>query len=962
MKSTVFTQGTRVAEASDVRARFRADPATLGAYVSDASVFRRVPRAVFEPRNVVDVRAALLAAREEGWPVTVRGAGTSVAGNGIGHGLIIDTSRYFNRILEIDPEARTARVEPGVVCDALGEAAAAHGLTFGPDPSTHSRCTVGGMLGNNACGSHSMVWGTTADNVVELTVMRADGELVTLGSGTAGDPRLQAELTAFRDQNLAVLRTELGRFPRQVSGYGLHHLTPEAGFDVARAFVGTEGTCGVIVEAVVRLVERPSATALAVVAFDTVFDAAGAAPAAKRAGASTAEGMGSDLLDALRISKGDTGAGDLLPGTRSTSPLAGGWLYCETTGDTLEHARRSAEALVAELNSNTRHRIVDSVIVSDRRDVRQLWEIRESAAGLVTRLPDGREAWPSWEDSAVPPEHLADYLRDLYALLDEHGLEGVPFGHFGDGCVHIRISFTPGTGQGLTAYRSFLEDAARTVVRYNGSLSGEHGDGRARSELLPLMYSPKALAAFARFKQIFDPEGRFNPGVLVHPDALDEDLRPGPGQRRNEFIPLHALTSDGGSMVSAVNRCAGVGLCRTEKDAMCPSFQITGDEVHSTRGRARVLSEMLRGEVFTDGTDSEQVKGALDLCLSCHACASECPVNVDMATYKSEFLHQHYRNRRRPMSHYSMGWLPLASHFLHRIPGAGWLASRALRLPPVGRLVMRLGGIDSSRKMIEFAPRSFQALARRHQRTRSDKPAGKVVLWPDSFTNHLDPAVPAAAVEVLETLGYDVVLPPGFICCGLTWHSTGQLETARTIITRTIDQLEEHIDGRTPILCLEPSCTTMLVDTAPELLPRDPRSHALAQQVVSLSEFLIAYKDAGRLWPFDRLEVDVLNQVHCHEQARGGHDDTSHVLQLLGAREDRIRTGCCGLAGNWGFEPGHAQMSRDLGERELFPRVRAAADETAVLADGFSCRTQIEEGTGVRGKHLAQLLQDALDR
>nr|WP_310175888.1 FAD-binding and (Fe-S)-binding domain-containing protein [Enteractinococcus fodinae] len=935
----------------------------MGAYVSDASVFRRTPQAVFEPRNLEEVRSALEAAREEGWSVTVRGGGTSVAGNAIGQGLIIDTSRHFNRILEIDPVNRTARVQPGVVCDVLREAAGEYGLTFGPDPSTHSRCTIGGMIGNNACGSHSMQWGTTADNVVELTIMRADGELVTLGHGTVSDPNLEKQLIALRDENLAMLRTELGRFPRQVSGYGLHHLTQEAGFDVAKAFVGSEGTSGIVVEAVVRLVERPAASALAVMAFESVFDAAGAAPLAKRAGASTAEGMGSDLLDALWMSKGDTGADELLPGAHGNPRPAGGWLYCETTGDSPEQAGQRAAALVRKFESESSHRLVDSVVVSDHQEVRQLWKIRESAAGLVTRLPDGREAWPSWEDSAVPPEKLADYLRDLYGLLDKHGLEGVPFGHFGDGCVHIRISFTPGTDAGMATYRTFMEEAAATVARYDGSLSGEHGDGRARSELLPLMYSPDALSAFTRFKQIFDPTGLFNPGILVDPEALDDNLRPGPGQRKKEFIPLHALSRDGGSLVNAVNRCAGVGLCRTESDAMCPSFQITGDEVHSTRGRARVLSEMLRGEVFTEGTDSEQVKDALDLCLSCHACASECPVNVDMATYKSEFLHQHYQKRRRPMAHYSMGWLPLTSHLLHRIPGAAWFADKALRIRPVEQLVKRLGGIDPSRKMINFASSSFQSRARRRRRnTQVEHTRGKVILWPDSFTNHLDPAVPMDALEVLEALGYEVTVPQGFICCGLTWHSTGQLDTAQKVITRTLDQLEDNLDGETPVVCLEPSCAAMLIDTAPELLPDDARAHSLAQQVVSFSEFLTSHKQAGGIWPFEKLQMDALSQTHCHERSRGGHDATSSVLEDVGVNEESIQTGCCGLAGNWGFEPGHAQMSRDLGERELFPRVRAATQGEAILADGFSCRTQIEEGTGVRGKHLAQLLKNALHR
>lgn len=948
--------------ATDVRSRLRTDPATLGAYVSDASLFRRVPRAVFEPQTVEDIREALRLAHQEGWPVTVRGGGTSVAGNAIGEGLVIDTSRHFNQILDIDPVARTARVQPGVICDELRAGAGEHGLTYGPDPSTHSRCTIGGMIANNACGSHSLQWGTAAENVLELTVMRADGELVRLGPGGSSDPALDEALASLRDRELATLRTELGRFPRQISGYGLHYLCPENGFDTAKAFAGTEGTCGIIVEALVRLVDKPAATALAVLAFPTVFDAAGAAAQIRRTGVATAEGMGGDLLDALRLSQGTTAAESLLPAASGSPRAAGGWLFCETAGATSAEALDLASLLAAEFAGHGTYPTVDSTVVDDPDLMRQLWKVRESAAGLVTRLPDGREAWPSWEDSAVPPENLAEYLRDLYGLLENHGLEGIPFGHFGEGCVHLRISFTPGTDQGVAAFRAFMLEAATVVARHGGSLSGEHGDGRARSELLPIMYSSKAMAAFEAFKAIFDPTGVFNPGVLTRSEPLDQGLRPGPGQRRREFIPVHALSRDGGSIVNAVNRCVGVGLCRSESEAMCPSFQITGDEVHSTRGRARVLSEMFRGDLYPEGTDSEHVKDALDLCLSCHACASECPVNVDMSTYKSEFLNQHYATRRRPMAHYTMGWLPWTTHLLHRVPGAARLVNRALRLRLVERLVMRLGGVDPGRRMVRFSDRSFQSKAR-HRHAASTGSSGKVILWPDSFSNHLDTTVPNAAADVLEAMGYEVEVPQGFVCCGLTWHSTGQLETVRRVVGRTLERIGDLLDGETPIICLEPSCASMLIEEAPQLLADDPRAHQLSKQVVSLGEFVAQHLGddvTGAVWPFGQLNLEALSQVHCHERSRQGRAGTGQVLERLGIDEATIETGCCGLAGNWGFEPGHAQMSKDLGERELFPRIRELSGGALVLADGFSCRTQIREGTGTEGKHIAQILKDAL--
>ena len=959
-------------EDTRIEQRLRTDRQTLGAYVSDASIFRRVPAAVCEPESIADIRAALAYARARDWPVTLRGGGTSVAGNAIGEGLVIDTSRHFNTILDIDVEARTARVQPGVICDDLRSAAAPFGLTYGPDPSTHSRCTIGGMIANNACGSHSLQWGTAADNIVELTVMRSDGSLVTLRRGGSDDPELDAALSDLRSAYLPMLRTELGRFPRQVSGYGLQHLAPENGFDLAKAFAGTEGTCAIIVEALVSLVETPAAKTLAVLAFGTVFDAAEAAADIRRPGVATAEGMGSDLIDTLTSQEAAAVVNELLPGARVEADgrrRAGGWLFCEVTGSTAEEAQARAEELTRDFSARAHAPAVDVAVIDDPDRMRALWRVRESAAGVVTRLPDGREAWPSWEDSAVPANRLGDYLHELYALLETHGLEGIPFGHFGEGCVHLRISFSLGTEDGVAAYRAFMVDAARTVARHGGSLSGEHGDGRARSELLPHMYSPTTLAAFAAFRAVFDPDGLLNPGVLTDPEPLDADLRPGPGQRTHAFVPVHALTRDGGSLVNAVNRCVGVGLCRTESNAMCPSFQITQDEVHSTRGRARILSEMFRGDLYPEGTDSTEVLGALDLCLSCRACASECPVNVDMATYKSEFLDQHFTHKRRPMAHYSMGWLPLTGHLLHLVPGAAWIVDHLLRFRGFEKIVMRLGGVDTSRSMVRFAPRSFQAMVRRvstmrphaADRDRTETVARRAILWPDTFSNHLDTTVPRAAQEVLEALGYDVAVPQGFVCCGLTWHSTGQLGTLKKVLAHTLDVLENYLDGATPIVCLEPSCASMLTEELPQLFPEDSRATELAARIVTVGEIVEKHCD-DEDWPFAHLGTTALSQVHCHERARGAHDGTASVLESIGIDESTVETGCCGLAGNWGFEPGHAQMSRDLGERELFPRVRALGDDALVLADGFSCRTHIREGTGTDGSHLAQVLQRALHK
>ncbi|MGO3068353.1 FAD-binding and (Fe-S)-binding domain-containing protein [Corynebacterium casei] len=933
------------------RTGMREDMTTRAAYSSDASIFRRIPKAVLEPKSVEDIRDGIAVAKARGWSIISRGGGTSVAGNAIGTGLIIDTSRYFNRILDIDGDNRTATVEPGVVCDALRDAVAEHGLTYGPDPSTHSRCTIGGMVANNACGSHSVAYGTAAENLVSVTIMLANGEEVTFGSNGVSDEGIDKQMHQLVDAHANLIDAELGRFPRQVSGYGLHYLLDKHGFDAAKAIAGTEGTVGVITKMTVKLVEVPKVKALAVLAFETVYDAASAAARLRLPGVATIEGMGGDLLDALRSKRGQEKAGGNLPGNRKGIP-AGGWIYCEVGGDTLDEAEALAETVAAFVAT------VDSVVVSNPQEMRELWRIREASAGVVTRLPDGGEAWPNWEDSAVPPENLADYLRDLYALMDKYSLRGIPFGHFGEGCVHVRISFDFGSAEGIEIFNKFMNEAAELVSSYDGSLSGEHGDGRARSALLDRMYSEEMRALFKQFKNILDPDCLFNPGVLVDPDEVTDGLRMAPGQRTFELTPVHKFSHDRGSMVNAVNRCVGVSACRSEENSMCPSFQITGDEVHSTRGRARLLSEMFRGESVADGYKSEEVLEALDLCLSCKACASECPVNVDMATYKSEFLHKHYKGKIRPMAHYMMGWLPLLGHIAHKVPLLPRIIDMSMRTPVLKTIIAKVGGLDTSRPLIRFAPTS---LRKWHKRRGVNQTTRTVVLWPDSFNASLDTSPATAAVVVLEALGFNVEIPQEFVCCGLTWHSTGQLDMTQRVLKQTAKVMKPYMDRGLTVIGIEPSCTTMLTGEATELSD-DPAIHQLAKSTVSFAEFvapLIKEKvDSGEIKPAN---ISALTQVHCHEKSLGDPQHSAKLLDALGVSQSDIETGCCGLAGNWGFEKGHAEMSMALGERELFPKVRAASAEgSAVIADGFSCRTHIDQGTGFAPQHVAEIVRNVL--
>ncbi|MFF9849603.1 FAD-binding and (Fe-S)-binding domain-containing protein [Streptomyces litmocidini] len=880
----------------------------------DASNYRRVPAGTVAPRDAADVAAVLEVCRAHGTtPVVARGAGTSIGGQATGTGVVLDLTRHMGGIVSLDPEDRTAVVRPGLVLDRLRAAARPYGLTFGPDPSTHSRCTLGGMIGNNACGAHSVAWGTTADNVRSLEVVTYGGAELTLGRGGRGAPPGLLDLV---DRHLALLRTGYpAGLPRRISGYALDALLPERGVDVARSFCGSEGTLGVVTEATVALVPLPAEPVLVVLGYADESAAADAAAGLLEHGPLTVEGMAVDLV---------RGASGL--------PKGGAWLFCEVDGEA------AARALVRAADA------VDAAVVREPAGQRALWRIREDAAGTATRMPGGGDAWPGWEDCAVPPARLGAYLREFRSLLADFGLRGVPYGHFGDGCVHVRIDFDLWTGKGVRDFRRFSEAVAGLVVAHGGSLSGEHGDGQARAELLPRMYGEELVGLFGAVKDVWDPDGGLNPGMLVRPKRLDEGLR-------FEGLPVVGVGR-------AAARCVGVAKCRvagpsTGPGVMCPSYRATGEERHSTRGRARLLHEMALGEVITDGWRSEEVREALDLCLSCKGCRSDCPVGVDMAAYKAEFLDRHYAGPggllRRPRSHWTMGRLP------------GWLAhfgrglNAALGLP----FAARLAGVTPERTMPRVAERSFAYWFAQRSSTR----APVLTLWPDTFTNHLAPGVGEAAVRVLEDAGLGVDLPPGRVCCGLTYVSTGQLGAARKVMRRTLDVMGDGegaggAGGRVrPVVVLEPSCAATLRTDLPELLPDDPRAARLAGAVRTFAE---ALEELAPDWAPPRLDRPVAGQTHCHQHAVLG-DAADRRLRERAGLTGGLVGGCCGLAGNFGFEPGHYEVSVACAEDQLLPALRTAAPDAVVLADGFSCRTQIGDLTDVRGRHLAEVLAEALD-
>ncbi len=936
--SQLRRHGVDGVDSVDISTRRRAE------YSSDASNYRVVPAAVVFPRHRDEVEATLAACRALRVPLTSRGAGTSIAGNAVGTGVVLDFSRHLNRVVSVDPETATAIVEPGAILDSITAAAAPYGLRFGPDPSTHSRASIGGAIGNNACGSRALRYGRTSDNVVELDLLTGTGvplragrltQLVD-GGGEAG--ALATQLGWLVQENLAMVRTEFGRFGRQVSGYSLEHLLPERGGDLGRFLVGTEGTLGVLQQATVRLVAEPQAVALAVLGYPDMPAAADAVPALLPHKPVAIEGMDARLVEVVRSRSRSVIVPEL--------PRGAGWLFVETTGADENEARAAADKLIADADC------LDSMVVTGAA-AKALWRIREDGAGLGGRTPANEPAWPGWEDAAVPPERLGAYLRQFGELMRSYQLDALVYGHFGDGCVHARIDF-PFTSS-PDVFSRFVNDAAMLVARYGGSMSGEHGDGRARGQLLPYMYSPAAIAAFGAIKAAFDPDNVLNPGVIVAPAPIDADLRVPAAHSISRDLGL-AFAHDGGDFSTAVHRCVGVGKCRSDTTAiggvMCPSYLATRDEKDSTRGRARVLQELANGSLIK-GFKAKEVEESLDLCLSCKGCSSDCPAGVDMASYKAEVLFQRYRKRLRPASHYSLGWLPRWADFASKAP---WLVNAVLRVPPLAWLAKRFGGIDSRRPLPRFAARTFRGWFESRAAVIGAGIGEPVLLWVDTFTDHFTPDVGRAAVRVLEDAGYTVQIAPKPVCCGLTWISTGQLDGARRQLTRTLDALEPALAKGIAIVGLEPSCTAVLRADIGDLLPADPRAQQVQLLTLTLAELLAR----NHTWqPPSLADVHGLAQPHCHQHAVLGWSADAQFLADAGAEITAVG-GCCGLAGNFGVERGHYDVSVAVAETALLPAVRALDDGAVVLADGFSCRTQLEQLAGRRSQHLAELIAERL--
>ncbi|MFI2651431.1 FAD-binding and (Fe-S)-binding domain-containing protein [Micromonospora fulviviridis] len=952
--------------AADLRAEVdgevRFDDGSRAAYSTDASNYRQIPLGVVVPRTVEAAVSAVAVCRRHRAPLTSRGGGTSLAGECTNTAVVLDWSKYCYRLLEVDAENRTCLVEPGIVLDELNAQLEPTGLEFGPRPATHNHCTLGGMLGNNSCGATAQRTGKTVDNVVELEVLLYDGTRMWVGETTDeeyariqrdGGRRAQVyrQLRALRDEYLADIRTRYPDIPRRVSGYNLDSLLPEKNFHVAQALVGSEGTLVTILRARLRLVPVLKASALVFLSYHDIAAAGDDVPRVLAHDPVALEGIDDKLINFERHKR-------LHPEALHELPDGGAWLMVQLGADTPEAVREAADRLVADVRRDggpTVHRFTDPV------DEQRMWEVRDAALGATAHVPDYQNSGPGWEDAAVAPDKLGGYLRDLDQLYREFGFEKASvYGHFGQGCVHSRIPFRLRTAGGVRQFRAFLERAADLVASYGGSFSGEHGDGQARGELLPRMFGDRLIRAFGQFKAIFDPDDRMNPGKVVPPYRLDSHLRLGVDYDHGDVPTVFRYPNDGGSFGEAVLRCVGVGKCRRhEGGVMCPSYMVTREEEHSTRGRSRLLFEMLdgtaRGGTIGDGWRSEAVRDALDLCLACKGCKADCPVNVDMATYKAEFLSHHYAGRLRPRQHYSMGWLPLVATAAARLPRT---VNALAHAPGLSRLAKILGGIDQRRDIPLFARESFQRWFA-GRTPGGDGSRGEVLLWPDTFTNHFHPGIARAAVEVLEAAGWRVRVPDRPVCCGLTWISTGQLGVAKRVLRRTVDVLRPYLRTGTPIVGLEPSCTAVFRSDAYELFPADDDVTRLRQQTVTLAELL---HDHSPGWQPPRIDAHTLIQTHCHHHAILGTAPDLAVLSAAGVDAQVLDSGCCGLAGNFGFEQGHYEVSDACAERVLLPAVRDAAETDVVLADGFSCRTQVEQGAsaGRSAIHLAELLRAGL--
>jgi FAD/FMN-containing dehydrogenase/Fe-S oxidoreductase len=943
-----------------VKGEVRFDRGSRALYATDGSNYRQIPIGLVLPRDEEDVIAAVAACRKFGAPVLPRGAGTSLAGQCCNVAVVLDFTKYMNRILELDPVRRIARVQPGVVLDTLRNRAETHQLTFAPDPSSHNRCSIGGMIGNNSCGAHSLLGGKTVDNVEELRILLYDGAQMTVGATSESElesvvaqggrrGEIYKALRTIRDGHANLIRSRFPKIPRRVSGYNLDELLPENGFNLARSLVGTEGTCVIVLEAKLKLIHSPQHRALVGLGYEDAFHAADHVPEILEFEPIGLEGFECSIVDGLRR-KGAPNLGLL--------PAGGGFLLVEFGADGEREAFNAARKLMDRLRNVSAPPTMRSYSAEEAKAV---WQIREAGPRAAAFAPDAPAEWEGWDDAAVAPDKLGSYLRDIRRLMNEYDYRGAFYGHFGHGCVHMRVTFDLESEKGIRKYSDFIERAADLVVSYGGSLSGEHGDGQSRAALLPKMFGPELVKAFAQFKRAWDPENKLNPHKVVEAYLPTENLRLGADYRPRRPDTHFQYPDDDGSLAKATLRCIGVGACRKEEGGtMCPSYMATRDEAHSTRGRAHMLFEMLQGEVLQAGWNDEHVKDSLDLCLSCKACKSECPANVDMSTYKAEFLSHYYENKRRPLRAYVFGKIDIWARWASLAPA---IANFFTYAPGFRQALHFLLGVAHQRQIPRLAGFNFRrwATRRRPALFQSGNPSGnrEVLLWIDTFNNYFHPETSRAAVEVLEHAGFSVKCSAEALCCGRPLYDFGMLEEAKLYLKKIMDGIGEQIDAGLPVVVLEPSCASVFRDELRNLFPNEPRARRLAGQTFLLSEFLVSY--APEYAP-PQLSASVMVHGHCHHKSLMKMTAEQLLLRRISRSVECPETGCCGMAGPFGFEREKFEVAQAVGERVLLPAVRAAAPDTIIVADGFSCREQIRQSTGRSAMHLADALCSALQQ
>jgi FAD/FMN-containing dehydrogenase/Fe-S oxidoreductase len=946
-----------------IKGEVRFDDASRAIYATDASNYRQVPIGVVIPRSREDVIETMAICREFSVPVLSRGGGTSLAGQCCNTAVVIDWSKYLNRILEMNVAERFARVEPGTICDDVVNAAKPYDLTYAPNPATHDHCTFGGMLGNNSCGAHAQMNGPAANNVESLDVLLYDGTRMTAGwlseaewrqrlAGEGREAEIYAKLMSLRQRYQELIQTRYPHIPRRISGYNLDQLIPnEKGMiNVARALIGTEGTCVTILEAKVTLIYNQPERVFLVLGYPDVYQAADHLLEVLPYKPIALEGIDYRLYENVK-KKGGLHSEHL-----HLLPEGKGWLIVQFGAATQQESKETAERLCNELR---KHPNPPSMrILVDKKEQANLWDVRESGLGATAFVPGEKDTWPGWEDSAIAPEKVGAYLRDLRKLYDKHGYNPSLYGHFGQGCIHCRVDFDLYTEAGIKNYRSFMEDATDLIVRYNGSFSGEHGDGQARAEFLEKIFGPELIQAFREFKSIWDPDWKMNPGKIVDPYRIDENLRLGPTYAPEQPETYFQFPDDNGSMARATLRCVGVGKCRRlsgtgEQATMCPSFMVTREEQDATRGRAHALFEMLEGKVITDGWRDEGVKETLDLCLACKGCKGDCPVNVDMATYKAEFLSHYWEGKLRPRSAYAFGWIDKWARIASLAPG---FVNLLTQIPVARDLAKLAAGIPQRRQIPSFAPETFQAWFKKRRRQFSNAGGQRVILWPDTFNNYFFPDTAIAAAEVLSDAGCDLIVPRQHFCCGRPLYDYGFLGMAKEYLQRIMSALGEEIDRGTPIVVLEPSCCSVFRDELPNLFPHSPRAKKLKDQTLTLSEFLERQED----FEAPTLKRKALIHGHCHHKAVMRMKGEEWLYKQVGLDYTMLDSGCCGMAGSFGFESDKYDLSVAVGERVLLPAVRRAEPSTFLIADGFSCREQVSQLTQRAALHTAEVLSLAM--